>query len=90
MNRLEHKIYFMNIRLHEKVYYCSYFITFNFINNISRDVKWKFGRSANELTWKVVTVISLREAGNSKTLCKFRGMSKSFHHKGIDFSFLGV
>jgi hypothetical protein len=57
---------------------------------MSRDVKWKFRRSANEFTWIIVTVNSLREAGNSKTLCKFRGMSKSFHHKGIDFTLHGV
>ena len=79
----------MNIRLHEKVYHCSHFITFNFINNISRDVKWKIGRSDNELTWKVVTVINLREAGNSKTLNKFRVTCKPFHPKGIAFYFLG-
>jgi len=46
---------------------------FTFINNKSRDVKWKFGRSANEFTWKIVTVISLREADNSKTLNRFTG-----------------
>ena len=63
---------------------------FIFINKRVRDVKWKIGRSVDELTWKVVTVINLREANNSKTLNKFRVMCKSFHLKWIDFSFLVV
>ncbi len=58
------------------------------MNNRSRDVKWKFGRSANEFTWKIVTVISLREAGNSKILRKFAGRVSPFTSKGQTSHFM--
>ena len=35
---------------------------------------------------KLSLSLAYGEASNSKTLYKLRGMSKSFHHKGIDFS----